>query len=56
MLSVLLVAVLLGFNVPPAAKVIRRWVLGLKPHPKVKEKPGIEPTALALQGEKLLTT
>ena len=40
----------------PAAKVIRRLDLGLKPHPKEKEKTGIEPTVPGLQGEKLLTT
>ena len=32
--------VVLGFYVPPTAKVIRRWDLGLKSHPKDWRSPG----------------
>ena len=34
------VVVVLGFNVPPTAKVIRRRDLGLKSHPKDWRSPG----------------
>ena len=38
-----IVVVVLGFYVPPTAiKIIRRWDIGLKSHPKRLEKPGIK--------------
>ena len=43
----------LGFSVPPTAKVIHKWELGLKSHLKDLEKPGIKLTTPGFQGEQL---
>ena len=40
LLKTLIVVVVLGFYVPPTAKVIRRRDLGLKSHPKDWRSPG----------------
>ena len=42
-----------ALRVQPTAKVIRRQDLGLKSHPKKKEKPGIELKTPGLQAERL---
>ena len=46
--SVTFVVVVVGFYVPPTAKVIRIRDLDLKSHP---EKPGLKLTTPGLQGE-----
>ena len=50
------VVVVLGFYVPPTAKVIRRRDLGLKSHPKDWRSPGSNSRPLVYKAGGLTTT
>ena len=52
----LVVVVVLGFYVPPTAKVIRRRDLGLKSHPKNWRSPGSNSQPLVYKAGGLTTT
>ena len=50
------VVVVLGFYVPPTAKVIQRWDLNLKSHPKDWRSPGSNSRPLVYNAGGLTTT
>ena len=52
----LVVVVVLGFYVPPTAKVIRRRDLGLKSHPNDWRRPGSNSRPLVYKASSLTTT
>ena len=55
-INYLYVVVVLGFYVPPTAKVIRRRDLGLKSHPKDWRSPGSNSRPLVYKASSLNTT
>ena len=55
-ISCVVVVVVLGFYVPPTAKVIRRQDLGLKSHPKDWRSPGSISRPLVYKASSLTTT
>ena len=52
-MNIMIVVVVLGFYVPPTAKVIRRRDLGLKSHPKDWRSPGSNSGPLVYKADSL---